>query len=235
MAPMQFRFLEAAFRAHGYRLEILPSTGPADVDEGLRHVNNDACYPSILVVGQLVAALKSGRYDLARTSVIITQTGGGCRATNYIGFIRKALRDAGYAHVPVVSLNLMGMERHPGFKVTLGLFRSMVAAVLYGDLLMKCVLRTRPYEAVEGAADALCERWAAICAGGFARGAAGGGLGGALGRFARDAAGIVRDFDALPLRECPRKPRVGLVGEILVKFHPGANTDAVALVVREGG
>ena len=163
MSPIHFQFVEAAFRASGYRLEVLPSVDRKAVDEGLKHVNNDACYPSILVTGQLIEALKSGNYDLDNTSVMITQTGGGCRATNYIGFIRKALKDAGMEHIPVISLNAVGMEKNPGFKISLGLLNKCMMALIYGDLLMRVLYKVRPYEKIEGSANLLYESWVEKC------------------------------------------------------------------------
>jgi predicted nucleotide-binding protein (sugar kinase/HSP70/actin superfamily) len=226
MSPIHFEFLETAFRANGYNLAILPPAGGAEVDEGLKYVNNDACYPSILVVGQIIAALKSGAHDLGAVSVLITQTGGGCRATNYIGFIRKALADAGFGGIPVISLSASGMERNPGFKLTLRLLRSALLAVMYGDLFMKLTLRTRPYEAVPGSVNQLRAQFGALCKANVADGL--------LTRFNLNMAQIVRAFDEIALAEGGRKPRVGLVGEILVKFHPGANNDVIGLVESEG-
>ncbi len=146
MSPIHFQFLGPAFREAGYNLEILPSVDRDAVDEGLKHVNNDACYPSILTTGQLIEALKSGRYNLNNTSLIISQTGGGCRATNYIGFIRKAIRDAGFDNIPVISLNALGLEGNPGFKLSGGLLNKVLIALVYGDLLMRVLYRVRPYE-----------------------------------------------------------------------------------------
>ncbi|HUX36925.1 MAG TPA: 2-hydroxyglutaryl-CoA dehydratase, partial [Rectinemataceae bacterium] len=228
MAPIQFSLLEAAFRAAGYRLEILERAGQGAIDEGLRSVNNDACFPSIIVTGQLLEALRSGRYDVTRTAALITQTGGACRATNYIGFIRKALADGGFGHVPVVSLSATGIERNPGFKLTpLLLWHGLVSCVL-GDLVMAALYRTRPYEALPGSADALASKWIEDCRALFAKGVS-------PRAYARTARAIVADFDALPLRDIPRKTRIGVVGEILVKFHPDANGDIVASIEAEGG
>ncbi len=157
MSPIHFRLVEAALRGSGYNLEILPVAGREDLDEGLRGVNNDACFPSILVTGQLMAALRSGRYDLGRTALMVSQTGGGCRATNYIAFVRKALADAGFGAVPVISLNAGGLERQSGFRLSPRLVTSGLSALAYGDALMRCLYRTRPYEAAPGSARALAE------------------------------------------------------------------------------
>lgn len=225
MSPIHFQFVEVAFREAGYNLEILPSVDRGAVDEGLRHVNNDACYPSILTTGQLLEALKSGRYDLQNTSVIISQTGGGCRATNYIGFIRKALKDAGFGHVPVISLNAVGLESNPGFKITGSLLNKALIALVYGDLLMRVLYRVRPYERIEGSADLLYEKWAERCKESVKSGS--------HRVFKRNLKKIVEEFDHLEINDI-KKPRVGLVGEILVKFHPTANNSIVEVVEKEG-
>ena len=224
MSPIHFRILEKAFRFSGYNLEILPDVDRKAVDVGLTFVNNDACYPSILVVGQLVAALRSGRYDLSRTALLISQTGGGCRATNYIAFVRKALADAGLEHVPVISFNAVGLEKNPGFKPSLGLLARGMMALVYGDLLMRMLYRVRPYETVPGAADRLYEHWSERCAQALARPR--------VRTFHRTIRDMVRSFDALPIRD-GRKQRVGVVGEILVKFHPTANNQIVRLIESE--
>lgn len=225
MSPIHFQFLQEAFNVCGYNVEILPSVDKNAVDEGLKYVNNDACYPSILVVGQIIEALKSGRYDLDNTSVIITQTGGGCRATNYIGFLRKALKDAGLNNVPVISLNASGMERNPGFKITPGLINKSLMAIMYGDLFMNVLYRVRPYEKVPGSANALYESWVDICKKSVRSGY--------RSTFKKNIKAIVRDFDSLEIVDTI-KPRVGLVGEILVKFHPTANNNIVDIIEKEG-
>jgi predicted CoA-substrate-specific enzyme activase len=226
MSPMHFQFMEQAFKACGYRLKILENVSPDAIDHGLRFVNNDACFPSIIVVGQIVEALKSGKYDPAKTAVMIAQTGGGCRATNYIGYLRKALRDSGFADVPVISLNAVGMEKNGGFKLSLPLLHRIMMCVVYGDLFMQVLFRTRPYEKEAGAAKALYETWVARCKQAVAEGN--------FRRFRKNIHDIVRDFDALPINAAA-KPRIGLVGEILVKFNPGANNDIVQIIEREGG
>ena len=225
MSPIHFRFVEEAFRLSGYRVVILPPNDSKAVEVGLKYVNNDACYPSILVVGQIIEALQSGDYDTDNTSVIITQTGGGCRATNYIAFLRKALLDAGFGHVPVISLNLNGMEKNPGFTLTLPLINRSIMALVYGDLLMSVLYRVRPYEAIKGSANKLYEKWVQICLGSLRKGR--------FKTFKENLGGIVREFDALETTN-EKKPRVGLVGEILVKFHPTANNNVVDVVEAEG-
>lgn len=226
MSPIHFQFIETAARVSGYNLEILPSVDKNAVEAGLKYVNNDACYPSIIVVGQLMNALTSGNYDVNRTALIITQTGGGCRATNYIAFIRKALKDAGLSQVPVISANLSGLEGNPGFKITYGLAKRIIIGALYGDLFMRILYRVRPYEAVEGSANKLYESWVEKCQKNCENGS--------MKEFKKNVYNIVEDFDTLPLLDI-KKPRVGLVGEILVKFHPTANNEIVDVIEREGG
>lgn len=226
MSPIHFQFLKTGFEKAGYRVEVLPSVDKSAVDEGLRFVHNDACYPAIIVVGQLMKALRSGEYDLTKTSVIISQTGGGCRATNYIAFIRKALKDSGLEHIPVISLNASGLESNPGFKITRTLFGDIMKGLVYGDLLMRVLYRVRPYEKVPGSANRLYESWVEKCLRSLEMGK--------RKDFREDIYGIVRDFDLLPLHENLIKPKVGVVGEILVKFHPTANNNIVELL-EDGG
>jgi predicted CoA-substrate-specific enzyme activase len=225
MSPIHFRILEEAFKVSGYNLKILPEVSQKAIDEGLKYVNNDACYPSIMVVGQLIEALKSGEYDVNNTSVIITQTGGGCRATNYIGFLRKALADAGFSHVPVISFNAVGLEKNPGFKITPGLAHRCIMAVIYGDLLMRVLYRVRPYEKIKGSANLLCESWIERCKESVKNGR--------YKEFKNNIRNIVQDFDNIEIIDI-KKPRIGLVGEILVKFHPDANNHIVDLIEKEG-
>ena len=225
MAPIHFDLLEAAFKHSGFNLVILPDTDPHAVDCGLKYVNNDACYPAIIVAGQMIAALQSGKYDLNATALIITQTGGGCRATNYIGFIRRALEDAGLGHIPVIGLSAQQFEKNSGFKPTFGLADRALKALCLGDLLMRVLYRTRPYEQVRGAADALYHRYAKRIKSELKRMSA--------WRYRKVVRDIVQDFDALPLTQ-EVKPRIGVVGEILVKFHPTANNDIVGTIEREG-
>lgn len=225
MSPIHFQFIEEAFRNSGYNIEILPSVDAGAVNEGLRYVNNDACYPSILVIGQMIEALKSGKYDLDNTSLIITQTGGGCRATNYIGFIRKALKDAGFHNIPVISLNTIGLEKNPGFVITPDLANKSMMAVIYGDLLMKVLYRVRPYEKISGSANTLYKKWANRCKDSL--------IDGRHSIFKENINGIVEDFDSFGILDVV-KPKVGLVGEILVKYHPTANNDIVSVLEDEG-
>ena len=228
MSPIHFQLLEPAFLACGYHVEVLPDADRQAVDTGLKYVNNDACYPSLLVVGQVMQALLSGRYDVNRVAVFMTQTGGGCRATNYIGFIRRALEKAGLPQIPVISLNMAGLEKNPGFRLTPGLLIRAAYATILGDIFMRCVYRMRPYEIQPGSVDALHARLADSCKAflGTKR------LPGFL-RFSRMCRQIVAQFDQIPVRE-EKKPRVGIVGEILVKFSPAANNHLVELLEAEG-
>ena len=226
MSPIHFQFFEPAARAAGYNLKILDNLTPDTTDEGLRYVNNDACYPAIIVIGQIIEALKSGHYDLAKTAVMISQTGGGCRATNYIAYLRKALGDAGFPHIPVVSFNTVGLEKHNGFKLTLPLIHRLMLAVVYGDLLMQTTYRIRPYEKEPGATQKLYEYWVQRCKESVVKGS--------FSQFKTNCRRIVEDFDNLDIIPCI-KPRVGIVGEILVKFHPFANNDLADIIEKEGG
>lgn len=224
MSPIHFDILMPALSACGYHLVQLPS-GVGELDYGLKYVNNDACYPSLLVVGQFMKALLSGEYDLNRTALIITQTGGGCRATNYIGFIRRALRKAGMEQIPVISLSA-GVESNPGFKINYRLLKGAIHALIYGDLFMRVVYRTRPYEKVPGSVDALHEKWKQRCIEAAKNPK--------QSELKKLVAEIVKDFDTIPLDETKKKPRVGIVGEILVKFLPAANNYVVKLLENEG-
>lgn len=225
MSPMHFQFLQEAFRQSGYNLVVLSSVDSKATDEGLKYVNNDACYPAIIVVGQLIEALKSGKYDLNNTSVMISQTGGGCRATNYIGFLRKAIKDAGFENIPVLSLNAHGMEKNPGFKISPVMLHRSLMALIYGDLLMNVLYRVRPYEKVKGATNRLYEKWVKVCSDSLKAAK--------FKTFKEIIRNIVKEFDTLEITN-EVKPKVGLVGEILVKFHPTANNNVVNLVEAEG-
>ena len=227
MSPIHFSLLEAAFRSGGYNLEVVGEDERGAVEMGLKYVNNDACYPSLIVVGQMMDALLSGKYDPDRTAILMTQTGGGCRASNYVGFFRRALRKAGMEQVPVVSLNVSGLESNPGFKITLPLLKRGMFAIVFGDIFMRCLYRMRPYELDKGSANALHRKLEKKCID-F--------LGGKRVSFRgfRDLCReIIQAFDELPISE-ERKARVGIVGEILVKFAPAANNHLVELLETEG-
>ena len=227
MSPIHFDLIEPAIRSFGYKIEVLQNHNRSAVDVGLQYVNNDACYPSLIVIGQIMDALLSGRYDLNRTAVFMSQTGGGCRASNYIGFIRRALEKAGMPQIPVVSVNANGMETNPGFTITLPLMTKAMQAVVYGDIFMRVLYATRPYEAEPGSANALHEKWKKRCIASLSKRNA------AMMEFGRNIRGIIHDFDALPRKDV-KKPRVGIVGEILVKFSPLANNHIVELLESEG-
>ena len=233
MAPIHFRLASAVLNRLGYRVELLAHASAADVEVGLKYVNNDACYPAIMVIGQLVNNFLTGGADPDNSSVAITQTGGMCRATNYAGMLRKGLADAGFGQVPVVAVSAQGFEENPGFTLGPTLAHRGIQALVIGDLLQTVLLRVRPYERQPGSAQALYRHWDAICTEFFA----GAGHSPTLGRrvgYSWLIDHLVADFDALPLRDVPRRPRIGLVGEILVKFHPDANNNAVQVIEDEG-
>ncbi len=225
MAPIHFELVQEAARASGYHMEVLPVADQGAVEEGLKYVNNDACFPAILMIGQLIQALKSGRYDLERTAVILTQSGGGCRATNYIAFLKLGLKQAGFPMIPVISLNTVGLDKQPGFRLTPGLIKRSLIAIIYGDLFMRLLNRTRPYERFPGSAKVLYDRWKERAKENIKTGS--------TKEFRHNLRRIVRDFDYLELRN-ESKPRVGIVGEILLKYHPDANHDLVG-ILEQGG
>ena len=227
MSPIHFELIEPAIRSFGYNLVVLQNDDKTAVDTGLKYVNNDACYPSLIVIGQIMDALLSGKYDLDHTAVLMSQTGGGCRASNYIGFIRRALEKAGMAQIPVISINANGMETNPGFKYTPAMLVKALQAVVYGDVFMRVLYATRPYEAVPGSANALHEKWKKICVKALSTKSAG------MMTFVKNIRGIIHDFDNLE-RTNVHKPKVGIVGEILVKFSPTANNHIVELLESEG-
>jgi len=225
MAPIHFDMLEAAFGHSGYNVIILKDCSKDVVDTGLKYVNNDACYPSILIVGQLIHALLSGKYDLENTSVMITQTGGACRATNYVGMLKKALKDAGFEKIPLISLNVVGLEKQSGFKLSAGMAVRAFMGIVYGDVLQRCLYKVRPYEKVKGSADALYEKWRLFLREELKSLS--------LPRFNNNVRNIVKEFLEFPVNDV-EKPKVGLVGEILVKFHPVANNNIIGLLENEG-
>lgn len=224
ISPFHLNLVQPALNNHGYKVRVMQDS-PEAVATGLKYVNNDACYPTIITVGAIMNALLSGKYDLDKTAVIMTQTGGGCRATNYIALIRRALKSAGMSQIPVVSLSFTGIEKNPGFKITLPMLKSLVDAVLYGDLLMRCVYKVRPYELNDGETERVYSKWNDILEKEFAVSDV------PTKKYAEQ---IVKDFLAIPVRNVV-KPKVGVVGEILVKFHPLANNYVVNLIEREGG
>ncbi|MCF6464489.1 2-hydroxyacyl-CoA dehydratase [Clostridium sp. Cult2] len=226
MAPIHFKILQEALSSCGYNLEFLPTMDLKAIDEGLKYVNNDACYPSIITVGQYIAALKSGKYDLNNVSLLMSQTGGVCRASNYIGFIRKALKDAGFGNIPVIAVSAQGIETNPGFTYSLEMGRKGVMAILYGDLIMRLLYRVRPYEKIKGSANVLSEHWIKKCSEAVKVGD--------KKEYVENIYYMVKDFDELEIDESLIKPKVGVVGEILVKYHPMANNNLVSLLESEG-
>ena len=227
MSPFHFGILQAAFNTCGYHLEVLPNDNKHAVDVGLKYVNNDACYPSLMVVGQVMDALLSGKYDLNKTAVIMSQTGGGCRASNYIAFIRRALKKTGMEQVPVISINLSGLESNPGFKLTLPLIKRVCYGAVFGDILMKCVYRMRPYEVEEGIVNRKHKIWEQRVIS-FLTGSSV-----SHSQFKKMCHEMVHEFDMIPITG-EKKPRVGIVGEILVKFLPAANNHLAELLEAEG-
>ena len=227
MSPIHFDLLAPAISAFGYNVVLLDNDDRRAVDMGLKYVNNDACFPSLCTIGQVMDALLSGKYDLNHTAIFMSQTGGGCRASNYIGFIRRALEKAGMGHIPVISVNVGNMEQNPGFKVTIPMAIKAIQATVYGDIMMRCLYATRPYEKVPGSAEQLHKKWRAICTKAVSK------RNPAMNEYRRIVRAIVKDFDELPRRPV-KKPRVGVVGEILVKFSPLANNHIVDLLEREG-
>jgi predicted CoA-substrate-specific enzyme activase len=227
MSPIHFELLEPVFRKCGYNMVVLDNDNKNSVDVGLKYVNNDACYPSLMVVGQIMSAVLSGKYDMKRTAILMSQTGGGCRASNYIGFIRRALAKAGMPDVPVISISPTGIEKNEGFRLGIDIAVRAVQAIVYGDLFMNVVYRTRPYEKVAGSVNELHAKWRDICIQDLTADHK------SMNKFRKNIKNIVHDFDTIELLDI-KKPRVGVVGEILVKFLPAANNYIVDLLESEG-
>ena len=228
MLPMHFKLIISVLETYGLHMELLQNEGPQIAETGLKYTHNDACYPAILVIGQFMDALLSGRYDPHKVALIMFQTGGGCRASNYISLIRKALKRAGMEYVPVISFSLAGIEKHPGFRLSLRTYHRLLYAVLYGDLLMNLVNQTRPYEKTAGQAEVQADRWTQR-------------LGRELGtsrrirtrRIRENYRAMVEDFKAIPM-ERQIRPKVGVVGEIFVKYSPLANNHLERFLIQEG-
>ena len=227
MSPIHFNILVPVFKKYGYNMVLLDNDNREAIDTGLKYVNNDSCFPSITVVGQIMQAVLSGRYDTNRLAIVMYQTGGCCRASNYVAFIRRALEKAGLSHIPVISLNFNGMEKNEGFKLKVPLIVDVVQGLVYGDLLMRCLYRVRPYEKVPGSANALHDKWQKKCMEALISKHS-------LRFYKQLCREIVEDFDTFPIHETLRKPRVGIVGEILVKYMPLANNHLVELLEKEG-
>ncbi len=226
MAPIHFELIETAVRSCGYNVELLRKCTSKTVETGLKYVNNDACYPSILVTGQMIEALQSGKYDINKTALIMSQTGGGCRATNYIGFIRKALKDAGFENVPVISFNLVGMEKMSGFKLTVPMIDKLIKVVVYADLLQKMLTKNRAYEVHKGETQKLFDTWMLKCKKLLEKSS--------NKEFKKSIYDIVNDFEKIELDTSIEKPKVGIVGEVLIKYHPFGNNQVANLLEQEG-
>ena len=221
MAPIHFDFIEPVLQSEGYKAKLLRECTQNTIETGLKYVNNDACYPSIITTGQMIEALESGEYDVNKTALIMSQTGGGCRATNYIGFIRKALKDAGFGQVPVISFNVVGMEKNPGFKLTLPLVEKLLKSMVYADLLQKMLYKNRAYEKNKGETDKLFAEWMEKAK-----------------KLAINSNSsiyqMVDDFEKIEWKQGKEKPKVGIVGEILIKYHPFGNNYVANLLEKEG-
>ena len=226
MAPIHFELLETAVKSCGYNVVLLRNCTNHTVETGLKYVNNDACYTSILVTGQMIEALQSGKYDPNKTALIMSQTGGGCRATNYIGFIRKALKDAGFPNVPVISFNVVGMEKMPGFKITLPLIERLLKSVVYADLLQKMLTKNRAYEINKGETKKLFDIWLDKCKKLVVKSS--------MKDFKSSIYEMVEDFEKIELDKTLIKPKVGIVGEVLIKYHPFGNNYVAEKLEEEG-
>lgn len=227
MLPMHFELICKVFRKDGYKVDVLTSTGSDIAETGLKYVHNDTCYPAILVIGQFITALQSGKYDTHKVALIMFQTGGGCRASNYIHLIRKALVKAGFEYVPVISMSVAGLEKHPGFKIGLSMIKKLVYAVLYGDLLMLLANQTKPYEIEKGSAEALANRWTTVLAEQLDRGHS-------YRKVKKNYRLILDDFASLPTDRSKNTVKVGIVGEIYVKYSPLANNGLEKFLVENG-
>lgn len=228
MAPIHFAMLEQVLHSYGYRLEVLKNEGHQVVDEGLRYVHNDTCYPALLVIGQMMDALHSGRYDVDHTALLITQTCGGCRASNYLHLLRKALAKAGMPQIPIISMNVNGIEKNSGFKITLPLLRKAMAVLAYGDLLMLLANQTRPYETNPGETDETVARWVELFIGLFARG-----KGYTRAQMKKNFERVVESFAQIPIQKTPRV-KVGVVGEIYVKYASLGNNGLETFLAQQG-
>ena len=226
MLPMHFKIIGKVMEKEGYKVELLETQGPQIAETGLKYVHNDTCYPAILVIGQFMDALQSGKYDPDKVALVLFQTGGGCRASNYIHLLRKALQKADMGHVPVISLSMTGIERHPGFQLNVGLVKKMMYGVLYGDLLMNLVNQTKPYEKEKGSAQALADWWTQRLANEM--------NGRHTYRMVRaNYSRILEDFAGVPVDRSRKKVKVGVVGEIFVKYSPLGNNNLEQFLVDE--
>ena len=229
MLPITFSLVKRVFDLYGYNTELLTTTHRGIVDTGLKYVHNDTCYPALLAIGQLLDAVRSGKYDDKKVALMITQTGGGCRASNYIHLLRKALEKANMQHIPVISLNISGLEKNPGFKLSIPLIRRLAAAMIYGDFVMWLANQVRPYEVTRGAADLLSTHWVEQIIAMF-----GDGKGMSRRDMRRNMEQIAADFSKIERDTLVEKPRVGIVGEIYVKFAPLGNNNLEEFLLSEG-
>lgn len=228
MLPRHLKMLAALLNVYGYDAELLENSGKEVIDTGLKYVHNDTCYPATLVVGQFINALQSGKYDVHKTALFFTQTGGGCRASNYISLIRKALKKAGYGYIPVISLNFVGMEKNEGFKLTLPMIRRMMYSVLYGDILMTLTNQVKAREIHKGDAEKKADEWTEKLVKQL-------GKPGRLsyGKIKRTYSEIIKDFASVQMTN-EERVKVGIVGEIYVKFSPLANRNLENYLISEG-
>ena len=227
MLPMHFTLIGKVLNNYGFNTELLLTQGQHIKDTGLKYCHNDTCYPAILVIGQFIDALQSGKYNTDKVALIMFQTGGGCRASNYINLIRKALAKAGFAHVPVISFSFSGLEDHPGFKLSVGMLHRMMYAAFYADLLMLLRNQCTPYEIKKGEAKRLAEEWTDRLAEEMTSNRV------SYKKIKQNYKRIVEDFKNIP-REDVKKVRVGIVGEIFVKYSPLANNNLEDFLVSEG-
>lgn len=229
MLPVHFGMMKKCFELEGFNCEILTTNHRAIIDTGLKYVHNDTCYPALLVIGQLIEAVESGRYDPNKIALIITQTGGGCRASNYIHLLRKALKKANLEHVPVISLNLSGLEKNPGFKLGLKTLIRLIYAIVYGDMIVQMANQCRPYELEKGATDRMVDKWMNELIDQLSK------LKGVTPKsFLRNLDAIADDFDAIPVDLSTPKVKVGVVGEIYVKYSPLGNNNLEDFLLSEG-
>ena len=228
MIEIHFRLVLEVMKSFGYKVELLSTSSPNIAQEGLKYVHNDTCYPALLVIGQFIDALNSGKYDVNKVALIITQTGGGCRASNYIHLLRKALIRAGYPQVPVIYMNLNGMEKNPGFSASIPFLRKMISVLYYGDVLMQLKNNIEPYEDHKGDAEKMVEKWIGLLSKQLRKGE---GL--SKSQFGNNAKKIVKDFASIPIHRVP-KIKVGVVGEIYVKYAPIANNDLENFLKSQG-
>ncbi len=227
LSPVHFQFMETIFASEGYKVAQLPKVDKSAIELGLKHVNNDACFPAIVVIGQLLQAIRNGNYDTDKIALLISQTSGGCRASNYAGLLRRALAQCNMAHIPVITMNVSGNVDSPGFIPGHKILLRSIMAGCYGDALMRMINRVSPYEKVRGSTQKLADKWVKIIKKNLKSGN--------IITFNFNMFRMIRAFDKLPLKDIKRKPRVGLVGEILLKYHPDANNQAARIIEEEGG